>query len=355
MSRPQDRRRRSGFTLIELLVVIAIIAVLIALLLPAVQAAREAARRAQCFNNLKQLGLAAMNYESANGCYPGNSYTTPVKGFPNYYPNFSAFVRMLPYFEQQAMYNAVNFNLTVYEPDNITIAGVAVSTLICPSDQTQPTQIVKGAANASFAENVFALPPGTWMQQFTSYGGNMGTFMDAFQQAYGSAEFAQLNGVIYGDSAVRIAEVIDGTSNTILFGERAHALFAKFDPNFQNSDSSWNSPKWYDTLVTAYYPPNVGTSSANVGNYTYLYGCTSSSMHPGGANFGLCDGSVRFIKNTINSWTFAPGGGGPNGASLPNGVTFASFIYTINPGTTLGVFQALATRKGGEVISADAL
>src|ERR1700733_7377025 len=115
-----------GFTLIELLVVIAIIAVLIALLLPAVQAAREAARRAQCTNNLKQIALAANNYESATGCFPGGSYSSTLFNPPHWatYPeNFSAFVRMLPYFEQAPMYNAVNFNLCSSDFANVTICG----------------------------------------------------------------------------------------------------------------------------------------------------------------------------------------------------------------------------------------
>src|SRR5258708_14639692 len=112
MLRPDARAR--AFTLIELLVVIAIIAVLIARLLPAVQAAREAARRMQCTNNLKQLALAANNYESSNGCFAAASYSVadPAKTGLYYRNNFSSFVRLLPFTEQSALYNAVNFNLT---------------------------------------------------------------------------------------------------------------------------------------------------------------------------------------------------------------------------------------------------
>ena len=136
MVRPPSRRR-PAFTLIELLVVIAIIAVLIALLLPAVQSAREAARRAQCTNNLKQLALAANNYESTSGCFPSGSYSGTVFNPPHWgtYPeNFSCFARMLGFFDQAPMYNAINWNLTSADITNVTICAVRVGSLICPSD-----------------------------------------------------------------------------------------------------------------------------------------------------------------------------------------------------------------------------
>src|SRR5579864_242323 len=211
MNSQKARMRSRGFTLIELLVVIAIIAVLIALLLPAVQAAREAARRAQCTNNLKQLALAAQNYHDGNLCFPGGSYSNYNGAAPSFsrcagaivkcaYPeNFSVFVRMLPYFEQAPMYNAVNFNLNSSNVENITIAGVLVNSLVCPSDTTN--QAVQIPANGGAFNQVTPLPPGNWFQQYSSYAGNAGTFDPGYITAYGQAEFEQFNGVVYNDSS----------------------------------------------------------------------------------------------------------------------------------------------------------
>ncbi len=144
------RKRRGGFTLIELLVVIAIIAVLIALLLPAVQAAREAARRAQCTNNLKQLGLAVHNYESAHSMLPLGRVWAPLPGipFPSFFmgaQNTTWFTQMLPQFEQQALYNAYNFSIGIEGPPggdgmpvgfaiNSTVYGTKLGAFQCPSD-----------------------------------------------------------------------------------------------------------------------------------------------------------------------------------------------------------------------------
>ena len=133
------KHKRAGFTLIELLVVIAIIAVLIALLLPAVQAAREAARRAQCVNNLKQLGLALANYESANGSYPfGQARENCGAGctvLPNgYFIGSSLFVRILPFIEQQTLANAYNYSLLNFLAQQTTVIGTGIAALWCPSD-----------------------------------------------------------------------------------------------------------------------------------------------------------------------------------------------------------------------------
>jgi prepilin-type N-terminal cleavage/methylation domain-containing protein/prepilin-type processing-associated H-X9-DG protein len=371
--------RKRGFTLIELLVVIAIIAVLIALLLPAVQSAREAARRAQCTNNLKQIALAANNYESSNGSYPGGSYSNYNGGAPasrckngvvpcDFPENFSVFVRMLPYTEQSPMYNSVNFNLTSSNFENLTICGVRLSMLTCPSDsKNDPVTLSPTTANASFntiGNLGIALPPGNWLQAFTSYAGNAGTWDYGYTTLDGTTVFSQYNGTIYNDSTVRIAMVTDGTSNTFMFAEHSKFMAVLNDPYYYVSDNSWQSGRWYDSLFATLYPMTTNLQGNSVqanGPFGYYAITIADSMHPGGANFAFCDGSVRFIKNTISSWTFNQGLTDPGGNAIPDnsttstvtGLTGQNVTYYQLGGAQLGVYQKLSTRAGGEVISSD--
>jgi prepilin-type N-terminal cleavage/methylation domain-containing protein/prepilin-type processing-associated H-X9-DG protein len=377
-----DRRRR-GFTLIELLVVIAIIAVLIALLLPAVQAAREAARRAQCLNNLKQLGLAAHNYASQTNVYPCQSIQNTSQW--SWEPSWVALI--LPQFEQTTAYNAINFSLPMLEigfVNPVPLGGMANSTaglltiasLLCPSESLSHP--------VSFA--------GDWGQ--SSYAGNYG----------GPGMISSCNGIIIpsrGDQFVSspnlgpisFASVTDGTSNTAMMSEHllgygsaldgltsgyvspavagtSLAKRALFQLNSVSpkpdqgsagvtvalqlmaacrsipggtapaqdagSGSSWLYTQGYDTVNLSYthvMSPNsyscTGAESGFFGaqgNFTsdgsgggWISATSASSNHPGGVNVAMGDGSVRFIKDSVSYQTW----------------------------------WALGTRNGGEVISAD--
>jgi prepilin-type N-terminal cleavage/methylation domain-containing protein/prepilin-type processing-associated H-X9-DG protein len=361
MSRSTSRRRL-GFTLIELLVVIAIIAVLIALLLPAVQAAREAARRAQCVNNLKQLALAAQNYHDVNLAFPPGamSQNDPKKTpQPYYVTNFSCFVRLLPFSEQSTVYNAVNFSLTQRNVDNITVAAIKLSILSCPSDPNDPQPMSGTAPNSNFGFDSYPTNP-IFNCYFSSYAGCQGTFHNNNYQ--GTSNYpvrqAQTNGVIFPDATINIASITDGTSNTFIFGEHVKGLLPIYSISYSVSDFAWYTGNYYDTQFTTLYPPNVGTSSTagiTPKGLAYYYPTSASSRHPGGLNMAFCDGSVKFIKNTINSWSFATGNADSYGDSMPDNITYdaTNIVFTIGPNARLGVWQQLSTRAGGEVVSAD--
>jgi prepilin-type N-terminal cleavage/methylation domain-containing protein/prepilin-type processing-associated H-X9-DG protein len=377
MRRLISRRRSGGFTLIELLVVIAIIAVLIALLLPAVQAAREAARRTQCVNNLKQLGLAFHNYHDGNLRFPIGGYTpmvdgtngtpptstrTPGNGFWLAFTSVYAWTpSILPYIEQSAAANAYNFSWSYADTQNTTIAGLHLTAFACPSD---PEVIAR--------DGTFTRPG--FVMGLTSYRGINGPFYaptrylgrDGATAAQYQQMAAQGLGVIFHGSSIGIADILDGTSNTMILGEYVYSKLSTIDKNCWHWWTAGNA----DTIGTAMYAPNVAwAGNPNSGSNQEIDAATradlavvsQSSNHPGGANHSFADGSVRFIKNTVSSWV--PGNnqnglpGFPPVVSVTNtfncpgaGSTYGTYTYTGN----LPVYQALSTRAGGEVISADA-
>jgi prepilin-type N-terminal cleavage/methylation domain-containing protein/prepilin-type processing-associated H-X9-DG protein len=377
-----DRPGR-GFTLIELLVVIAIIAVLIALLLPAVQAAREAARRAQCINNLKQIGIGLHNYHNANDCFPpgglvGLRYDT---GAWDLNGTYGAPARMLGSLEQQSLFNAINWSLECDQdaygtPCNSTVTTTRLSVFLCPSD-SPPNYLGTGTAPVN---KVTA--PGT------NYFASTGSSLEWGGYAGGVTGPANTgsgppNGLFNsGGPALGIRDATDGTSNTVAFGEwrvgtglRANAntnpvlfdiptdiimvgtlptgvtrntttmtmpnptLAANLLPwlqtclqNLTNTGDrgnktttlgeSWGLGLPSYSLGNMLVPPNPKTPNCNNApgtgiNKPGVYGL--SSRHPGGANVLMCDGSVKFLKDSTN-------------------------IQTI---------WAIGSRNGGEVISAD--
>jgi prepilin-type N-terminal cleavage/methylation domain-containing protein/prepilin-type processing-associated H-X9-DG protein len=361
MKRRQDGRVSRGFTLIELLVVIAIIAVLIALLLPAVQAAREAARRAQCVNNLKQIGLGVHNYISSHGCFPMGCHRQQSYDLTACYTSSGSFIALLPFLEQAQIFNAINTNLNIFSVANTTVDGVGLSTLWCPSDAKVSIKVFMPGG---------AVDGGDMTMAYSSYGGNAGTWFQlprySVAQPNFSSQINQQNGVILyvgypsplslsgttytglNRGPVPLAAVTDGTSNTLMYSERAHG---KLNDSDELNWNWWSSGNFGDTSFATLYPINpfnkVGDTTGLSGGAD-AYVSAASSYHPGGANFLFCDGSVKFLKDTIDTWPFDPKTGYPRNLTQD-----ANGLFVITPGTKVGVYQALSTIAGGEVTSAD--
>ena len=359
-------RNHRGFTLIELLVVIAIIAVLIALLLPAVQSAREAARRAQCTNNLKQLGLALLNYESSNGSFPMAFFwqycdtgDANCGGQGSVGNALGPMVALLPFYEQAPLFNAYNTSVENFGNKNGTVCGAGLASLWCPSDGTTT------GLRTVYATGVYGTLP--MPMCYSNYRGNWGYWTGdpdgCAAQGCTTPALTQFNGVLVPNGyflipsltrpPVKIASITDGTSNTAAFSEIAHGLLSPGDGTTDGTSSFlcwnwWTSGNLGDTLYSHFYPINPQKRNANfTGNdQAGAFVDGASSFHPGGVNVAFADGSVHFIKESISSWQFIPSTG------LPVGVTHPQ-TWVMAPGTQIGVWQSLGSINGNEVMSSD--
>lgn len=322
-------RHARGFTLIELLVVIAIIAILIALLLPAVQQAREAARRTQCKNQLKQIGLAIHNYESTHTCFPPGQIRMGFATQPRV-RGWSMYVQLLPYFEQAPLYGKWDFADPLANESNGNVA-VILPVLICPSE--------------TLTDNPFTKPSGV-KYALTSYGGNGGTQSHPPSATSGDGIFAGTGPVIttpatVQHSIVKIRDVTDGTSNTLLVGERSHT-----DVN-------------YDT----FFPPGYATNPmggwgywGSAGGQMGLTDVTLSSFAPINYhmpfNFANKPGSISSattfdasIEATKRVNAFGSNHTGSAGFCMSDGS-----VRTISENIDAAVLRGLSTRSGGEVV-----
>jgi prepilin-type N-terminal cleavage/methylation domain-containing protein/prepilin-type processing-associated H-X9-DG protein len=287
--RPAPGALRPAFTLIELLVVIAIIAVLIALLLPAVQSAREAARRGQCGNNLMQLAMSIENYESSHETLPPGvvNPSGPIVEEPKGY-HFGWLAQVLPYIEQRNTYNHLNFKLGLYVPENSSARAIFVQSYFCPSEAPNVRRNGAGMAGTSYA----------------------GCHNDVEAPIA-----ANNNGVLFLNSSVRFEDVTDGTSQTIFIGEKLNdGLDQGWASGTRASLRNTGSSAYVaggtgkiayamsegDDAKAAAGPAGAGTKATNAGDDDTAFVGSYGSRHPSGANHAFGDGSVRFLKSSIN-------------------------------------------------------
>ena len=351
---PGPRQRggiRSGFALVEVLVVISILLLLIGLLLPAVQSARESARRLQCGNNLRQIGLGIQGYAGVHGVYPLGAPAARDDRAPTL-ADRSYLVSILPFVEQASLFAALNQSVTILGPENLTSLNVVVATYACPADPAAGvSELDQNGAKGLYG----AIPTGARFASYSaSYRACVGSFtqnnVQPVRDRDKSAPFfagrrAQANGCFNEFYPITEAAVTDGLSNTCLVVESARTPLHELDalyPEIYPSVGWWFVGGSYHSLASTFYPPNAWRKLDLDALDARLD--SASSLHPGGVQCLLGDGSVHFVKDSIASWPADQRTGAPIGA-----VPTLSGAWLSPPRPA--VWQALATRAGGEFLT----
>jgi prepilin-type N-terminal cleavage/methylation domain-containing protein/prepilin-type processing-associated H-X9-DG protein len=306
--RPVLRRGARGFTLIELLVVIAVIGVLVGLLLPAVQAAREAARRTQCTNNLKQIGLAMNNYLAGRGSLPSGYISLWFKKM-ELGPGWGWGTMILPYLEQMPVWSAINYDLPIEVPANLTSRTTFLNIYICPTDRVEPLMW------ASYQpEKQLGLQPGEKICQVSS---------SNYVAMFGIGEpGVDGEGLYFRNSGIRASEVPDGFTHTIAAGERSHRLGNATWIGSVTGATLAPPEDWNGTVGRPRVEPGPGMTLGHAGEGVGPGDHRSDvnmfySLHGKGVHFVFADGRVQFLKTSMDP----------------------------------KLFEALATRGGNEVVN----
>ncbi len=331
-------RPRRGFTLVELLVVIAIIGILVALLLPAVQSAREAARRMQCTNNLKQLGLGLHNYQTQIGSFPCNinHITQTLEPYEDR-DRASYLVHLLPFIEQQNLYNGIDFRIATVPGDQMVLGKrldqYAIPAFRCPSDSKSGLQ--NGRALTNYAGSIGAqIMRSSSSCNLASIVGNGGAKYDDDDDGEDWFNFTskgpncnsagpgnirsdcpwpdKTSGVFARSTwAASLADIRDGTSNTIAMGEvRGWCSGFQWRKGWTKSEGLW-----FATTAPINFPtcpgengvandPDFGGAGCNNKENSWNTNMGFKSLHPGGAVFVFCDGSVHFINQSVDHTTY---------------------------------------------------
>jgi prepilin-type N-terminal cleavage/methylation domain-containing protein len=351
------RRQIGGFTIVELLVSLSVIGILLALILPAVQAAREAARRIGCQNNLRQLGIAIQSYLDSAGCYPPGRILLYDPRYAGGKPPCSSptvdkgiLIMTLPFMEQRPLYNSINQNVTIFGSENSTSTAIPVVQWCCPSDPH--SELIQPA-------RWIGRPPSFWVQDtapgrvmaYTSYAGAFGSYC-VNATVHGKPHCIvpgplvnEANGVFTDVAPISPASISDGLAQTCFLAEKAMTEHLGQPSNAGISgEYNWAaSSNLGCSLYSAMYPPNLGKNNTNLVGVTVY---AAESYHNGGFYAMMGDGSVKFLKDTIDSWPLDLATGLPKGAFMVPGGWYENAPRP-------GVWQELNTRAGHESTSAD--